>query len=243
MPGVREDGAHRASSASGWFLAENGSMLGGITSDARARRAAAARRRRARTRRPARLRRYGARKRQPRSTSSLMLVVADVAAPDDVRAARAPAAATSAGRLRIVHDDDVARAHHRRELARRSRARRARRARCSARRAASRRRRLPWMALCSRLVSAEELGRPFDHDPARVDAGAARVGEQRAHHLGDAAADRRRADVPHHAPLEQRGAARPRARSIARISSRPRTARHSDRATAGSPGESEAACR
>ena len=38
------------------------------------------------------------------------------------------------------------------------------------------------------LGQLEELGRLAQHDPARVDAGAADVGEQRAQHLGDAAA-------------------------------------------------------
>ena len=42
-----------------------------------------------------------------------------------------------------------------------------------------------------------------DHHPARVDAGAARVADQRAQHLGDAAAVRGRVDVPERPPVEQ----------------------------------------
>ena len=56
--------------------------------------------------------------------------------------------------------------------------------------------RAPCRQLWMRLVSVEELRRPLEHEPARVDAGAARVGEQRAQHLGDAAAVGGRVHAP-----------------------------------------------
>ena len=60
-------------------------------------------------------------------------------------------------------------------------------------------------ALCSRLVIAR-LRRRVDDDPAAVDARAARVGQQRAQHLGHAAPVRGRVDAPHD-PSGERGPA------------------------------------
>ena len=53
------------------------------------------------------------------------------------------------------------------------------------------------------LCDAEELGVALDHDPARIDPTAARVADQRAQHLGDAAAVGGRVDVPERPRLEQ----------------------------------------
>jgi hypothetical protein len=53
------------------------------------------------------------------------------------------------------------------------------------------------------LGDREEVRIALDHQPARVDAGAADIGEQRLQHLGDTAAGRRRIDVEHRAALER----------------------------------------
>ena len=53
----------------------------------------------------------------------------------------------------------------------------------------------------------EEVLVALDHHPARVDAGPARVGEQRDEHLGNAAAAGGRVDVPYDAPVEHLAAA------------------------------------
>ena len=54
------------------------------------------------------------------------------------------------------------------------------------------------------LGDAEELGIALGDDPAAVEPGAAHVADQRAQHLGDAAAERGRVDVPDRAGAEQR---------------------------------------
>ena len=56
------------------------------------------------------------------------------------------------------------------------------------------------------LGDPEEVGVAADRRPSGVDAGAARVGEQRLQHLGHAAAARGRVDVPDDASREQRSA-------------------------------------
>ena len=53
----------------------------------------------------------------------------------------------------------------------------------------------------------EEVLVALDHHPARVDAGPARVGEERDEHLGNAAALGGRVDVPYDAPVEHLAAA------------------------------------
>ncbi len=60
------------------------------------------------------------------------------------------------------------------------------------------------------LGDAEELRGAVDHDPARVAAAAARVADQRAQHLGDAATMSRRVDVPEDPRGEQLTAPRER---------------------------------
>ena len=54
------------------------------------------------------------------------------------------------------------------------------------------------------LGDVEELGVAFDHDPSGVDVDPAHVGEQRLQKLGDPAAGRRRVDVDHPSPCEER---------------------------------------
>ena len=81
---------------------------------------------------------------------------------------------------------------------------------------------------------------PSQHDPARVDAGAARVGQQRAQHLGHAAAVRRRVHAPDDAAVQQRLRPAPRARAGPR-SRRRRGRRGSARAAAARPGRSRSA--
>ena len=56
--------------------------------------------------------------------------------------------------------------------------------------------RRPVQAVVYPLGHLEEPGVPRDDDPARVEAGTDPVADQRAQHLGDAAAVRRRVDVP-----------------------------------------------
>ncbi len=53
------------------------------------------------------------------------------------------------------------------------------------------------------LGDLEEALVALDHGPARVDAGAARVGQQRGQHLGHPAAAGRRVDMPDHAAVEE----------------------------------------
>ena len=131
------------------------------------------------------------------------VVEADVAAPDDGRPS--PAAPRSArpaeGRGRSPRRPGLhaALASAGRLLGQRplvdARARR--------RRARRRRRTAPCRRLWMRLVTAKKSGVALDHHPARVDAGAARVGEQRVEQLGHAAAASGRVDVPDDAPVEQ----------------------------------------
>ena len=124
-------------------------------------------------------------------------VEADVAAPNDPRTGVLGSRDEARG-LRVVDDDDVIRAHEARSSSalaprivlvvpslRRHRGRR--------RRPASRK------AVVDPLRDCEERGIALDHQPARVDARAAGVGEQRLQHLGDAAAARGRVDVQHRA--------------------------------------------
>ena len=63
-------------------------------------------------------------------------------------------------------------------------------------------------AVVEALGDAEEVGVAVDHDPARVEPGAADVADQRAQHLGDAAAVRGRVDGPERPAGEQFPAAR-----------------------------------
>ena len=57
-------------------------------------------------------------------------------------------------------------------------------------------------AVMDPLRDLEELRLPGDHRPARVDAGAAAVAEQRPQHLDDAAALRGRVDIPDHSAVQ-----------------------------------------
>jgi hypothetical protein len=57
-------------------------------------------------------------------------------------------------------------------------------------------------AVVDSLGESEELRVPGNRQPAKVDAGSAAVCEQGVEHLGDAAAARRRVDVPHHPAAE-----------------------------------------
>jgi len=102
----------------------------------------------------------------------------------------------------VVEDDDIARAHPRREhggvvgdhtLIDRARS-------VVERTAVAER---AMQAVVDALGDVEELGRAIDDDPARVDPGAARVGDKRAQQLDHATPERGRVHVPDDPPGEQ----------------------------------------
>jgi hypothetical protein len=122
------------------------------------------------------------------------LIESDVAAPDDVRAGVQQDLGET-DRLRIVQQHDVAGPHQRREI----------RPVVTHGRLVD----LPGPLVERRAVAGgsvqrvmDPLGHPvevriaLDHDPACVDADAARVGEKRGQHLGHATAHGGRVDVP-----------------------------------------------
>ena len=129
------------------------------------------------------------------------VVEPDVAAPDHRGALRLERV-EHARRLRVVQDHHVALVHARRDL------------RDIARQHALVR--APGVVVERQAVALgavqpvvdplgdrEELGRAVDHHPARVDAGAARVGDERAEQLDDPAAAGGRVDVPDDPAAEQ----------------------------------------
>jgi hypothetical protein len=120
-----------------------------------------------------------------------------MAAPDD-RRARVAQRGDQAGGLRVVDDDDVAVVHAGDDrlgvLCQRllvDRPRRIVERPAVAERAVE--------AVVDALRDGEELGVSVDDEPARVDAGAAGVGDEGLQQLHHAAAPGRRVDVPHHA--------------------------------------------
>ena len=133
------------------------------------------------------------------------IIRADVAAPDDRRTVRHERRG-HARRLRVVQEHGVAGAHlgQQRLRVRRERVAVDARRRLVQRRAVARG---PVQRVMEALGEAEEVGVPLDHGPARVDALAPRVGQQRAQHLGHAAALGGRVHVPDGAPVEQLAAA------------------------------------
>jgi hypothetical protein len=129
------------------------------------------------------------------------LVDTDVAAPHDPRAG-APHRVREAGRLRVVDHHHVARTHERQQFVGVAAKRRLVMAPLGLAQLA---------AVAGRAVEAvvdplrdrEKRRVAFDHEPARVDAGPADIGEQRLQHLGDPAAGCGRVDVQHCAPTER----------------------------------------
>ena len=118
-----------------------------------------------------------------------------MAAPDDRHAER-PHARDQPGGLRVVQDDDVARAPGARRARRRSARARPRRARVPPRPSGPPSPGHAVQPVVQALREREERRVGRDHHPARVDAAAARVGEQGDEQLGHAAAARGRVDVP-----------------------------------------------
>ena len=120
---------------------------------------------------------------------------ADMASPDDAGARRLERRDES-GRLRVVQDHDIAGAHARHQLGRIA---------CHGRPIGllfGGTERLPIAGIAVQEVvqpfgDAEEALIAADDEPTRVDAGTPGIGDQRAEHFRDAAADRGGIDVPH----------------------------------------------
>ena len=126
---------------------------------------------------------------------------ADVAAPDHRRAALLQGT-DQTGRLRVVDDHDVAGAHvagEPREVLGEHRLVDA--AGLLVERAAVALGAV--QAVVDALGDGEELGRALDDDPARVDPGAARIADERAQQLHDAAALGGRVHVPDHVAVQE----------------------------------------
>lgn len=133
------------------------------------------------------------------------LVDADVDSPHDPDAGVAQGGG-QAGGLGVVQDHDVARRHERSQLAPGA---------LGDRLIRGAGRVVEGLPVAARAVEAvvqalgdlEERGVAAQHEPARVDARTARVGQQRAQHLGHAATDGRRVHAPHRAAGHQRARA------------------------------------